>query len=69
MSYEAVMERVKDVPEEYLDEVSDMIEYVIYRHGNSKNNIKKGNLSEFFGTMKFDRDPLEIQRQLRNEWN
>jgi hypothetical protein len=69
MSYEAVMERVKDVPEEYLDEVSDMIEYVIYRYGNSKKNIQKGNLSKYWGTLNFDGDPLEIQRRLRDEWD
>ena len=69
MSYEAVMERVKEVPEEYLDEVTDMIDFVIYRHGHNRKKIEKGNLAQFFGTMKFDGDPLEIQRQLRNEWN
>ena len=46
-----------------------MIDFVIYRHGHKRKKIEKGNLAQFFGTMKFDGDPLEIQRQLRNEWN
>lgn len=26
-------------------------------------------LREFVGSIKIDRDPLEIQKELRNEWN
>lgn len=32
MSYEAVMSQVKDAPEECLDEISQIIGYVVYRY-------------------------------------
>ena len=32
MSYEAVLEQVKTVPEIYLDEISNYINYVLYRY-------------------------------------
>lgn len=69
MSYEAVLKQVKSVPEACLDEISNYIDYVIYRYEKQETEKKKGNLSEFFGTMKIDGDPLEIQKEMRNEWN
>ncbi len=32
MSYEALLEQIKAVPEECLDEISDFIDFVVYRH-------------------------------------
>ena len=32
MSYEAVLEQIKAVPEECLDEISDFIDFVVSRH-------------------------------------
>ncbi|MBR0032980.1 MAG: hypothetical protein IJP61_11960 [Treponema sp.] len=70
MSYETVLEQVRSVPEEYLDEVSDMIGYILYRHEKqTERQQKKSGLAEFFGSMQIDIDPLDIQREMRNEWN
>ena len=32
MSYETILEQIKTVPEECLDEISDFIDFVVYRH-------------------------------------
>lgn len=32
MSYEAVLEQIKAAPEECLDEISDFIDFVVYRY-------------------------------------
>lgn len=69
MSYEAVLAQVRSVPEEYLDEISNIISYVMYKHEKEEKSVKKGNLSAFFGALEIRGDPLEIQREMRNEWN
>lgn len=71
MSYETVMEQVKEVPEECLGEVSDFIGYVVYRYKTEslkKTDEKKGGLSKFFGIMDLG-DGLEIQKEMRDEWS
>lgn len=37
MSYEAVLEKVKSVPEEYLDEISVLIDSVVEHHKKENN--------------------------------
>lgn len=66
MNYDAVIEQVKSVPEEYLDDISRYINNVVNMH-SCKN--KKSGLREFYGALHIDGDPLEIQKQMRNEWD
>ena len=66
MSYDAVVEQVRSVPEEYLDEISQYIsDLMSIREVRGKNN--RG-LRDFYGIMHLG-DGLEIQKQMRNEWN
>ena len=66
MNREEVIEQIKSVPEEYLDEISQYIsDLMSIREARGKNN--RG-LREFYGTMNLG-DGLEIQKQMRNEWN
>lgn len=73
MSYETVVEQVKEVPEECLDKISDFIGYIMYRY--KTDNLKKsseeknGGLAEFFGAIPIKEDPLKIQKEMRSEWN
>ena len=39
------------------------------KHNEKPDSAKKENLSEFFGTLKIDGDPLAIQKEMRDEWN
>ncbi|QTQ13058.1 hypothetical protein HRQ91_00525 [Treponema parvum] len=38
MNYEAVLEQLRSVPVEYLDEISDIISYVMYKHEKEEKN-------------------------------
>ena len=69
MSYEAVMEQIKLVPEEYLGEVSELIRFVLYRHQNARTeNNDNGSLGKFFDRMNLG-DGLAIQKEIRGEWD
>ena len=70
MSYEAVLEQVKTDPEACLDEISNYIEYVVYRYTKQEQQKPKpkGNLSKYFGLMDLG-DGLAIQKEMRDEWN
>lgn len=39
------------------------------KHNEKPDYTKKGNLAEFFGSLKIDGDPLAIQKEMRGEWN
>ncbi len=41
MSYETVMEKVKTVPESCLDEISEFIDYIIFRYNKKYSNQSK----------------------------
>mgnify|MGYP006873012928 FL=1 len=70
MSYEAVLTQVRSVPEACLDEISNYIDYVVYRYEKQAQTTpkQKGNLSKYFGIMDLG-DGLEIQKEMRDEWN
>lgn len=68
MSYEAVMEQVKLVPEQYLGELSVMIQSLLCRHeGDLQQSVGSG-LEEYFGALDLG-DGLAVQREMRDEWN
>jgi len=65
MSYDAVVEQVRSVPEEYLDDISRYIKNLM----SGKRKKKSPGLREFYGALKIEGDPLEIQKQMRSEWD
>jgi len=68
MSYVSIEKQIQSVPEEYLDEVSMYIDYVLFKAGKKKEKAAQ-NTSAFFGCIKRPMDGMEIQRSMRNEWN
>ncbi|MBO7485944.1 MAG: hypothetical protein J6T84_07760 [Spirochaetaceae bacterium] len=72
MSYEALEKNYETLtPEQQL-----IVYNLVISLGklNAKQNEKldsgkKENLSEFFGALKIDGDPLTIQKEMRDEWN
>ena len=68
VSYTTIKDRIQAVPEEYLDEVADYIDYVLYKVSRRKADITN-DTSRFFGCLAKPVDGLEIQRSLRNEWD
>ncbi len=69
MSYDSMVEQIKAVPQEYLEEIENYIQFVLYRYTLSVKSNKDKNLSKYFGTVNFQKDGLSIQKEMRNEWN
>ena len=68
MSYVSIQDRIRAVPEEYLDEVSEYIDYVLFKVSKKKKEASEGT-SRYFGAIRKPIDGMEIQRSMRNEWD
>ena len=69
MSYETMVEQIKLVPQECLEEIENYIQFVLYRNTLSVKSNTNKNLSKYVGTVNFPKDGLFIQNAMRNEWN
>ncbi len=71
VGYNDVIEQVKRMPQECLSNIDRYIAFQIYCVNQTEKTKKKQSpgLREFVGSIKIDRDPLEIPKELRNEWN
>ena len=68
MSYVTIKKQIQSVPEEYLDEVSEYIDYILFKVSKKKKEVSD-NTSSYFGCLKRPIDGMEVQRSMRNEWN
>mgnify|MGYP003552350535 FL=1 len=69
MSYDSMVEQIKSVPQECLEEIENYIQYILYRHSIASTTTKNKDLSKYFGSVNFRKDGLSIQKEIRNEWN
>ena len=69
MSYETMIEQIKNVPQECLADIENYIQFVLYRYNQKFKTENKTNLSKYFGSVSFNKDGLSIQKEMRNEWN
>ena len=60
MSYASLEKKLKLIPEAYLDEVSDYIEFLLFKINAQEENDAKTDLSEFFGSVRIKEDGLDI---------
>ena len=69
VGYNDVIEQVKRMPQECLSNIYRYIAFQIYCVNQTEKQKKKQSpgLREFVGSIKIDRDPLEIHKELRNE--
>lgn len=67
MSYATIEEQLRSLPEEYLDEISSYIEFIVFKHQLKEE--KKQDLSEYFGSVTTLSDGMDVQRSLRDEWD
>lgn len=69
---EEIYELVKVMPEEEVSKVLDFVKS-LQQKSNSESSRKRKPLSDYLGLLKdsptFKGDPVEIQRQLRDEWD
>lgn len=68
MSYATIEKQIKAVPAEYLDEISEYIDYILFK-ANNKKTMKANDSVTYFGCLKKSVDGLSIQRDMRDEWN
>ena len=66
MSYSTVEKQIHSVPEEYMDEVADFLDYLMYK---IKRKEDKQHTSSFFGSITRPIDGLSVQRSTRDEWD
>ena len=69
MSYDTLERQIRLLPEDCLEDVSQYIEFVIYRMQLRKEKNQTCDMSSYFGILKKMPDGLEMQRGLRNEWD
>ena len=79
MTYTKLEEKLRALPEECLEEVSQYVEFVLFKYEkekkneNSKNENSKNENSKntytFFGSIKSLPDGMDLQRRVRDEWN
>ena len=71
VGYNDVIDQVKIAPKECLSNIYRYIAFQLYCTQQFEKQKKKQSpgLREFVGSIKIDRDPLEIQKEMRNEWN
>ena len=67
MSYATIEEQLRSLPEEYLDEISSYIEFIVFKHQLKEE--KKQDQSEYFGSVTTLSDGMDVQRSLRDEWD
>ena len=68
MSYQAVEQMLRSVPEEDLDEIAAYIESVRRRFEQNRLRNNSGDAASYFGSLKSLGDGLSIQRKMRDEW-
>lgn len=69
MSYDTMVEQIKAVPQEYLADIENYIQFILYRYNQTLNAKTATNFSKYFGSVRFNKDAREIQKEMRNEWN
>ena len=69
MSYTVLEDQIRALPEEYLEEVSHYIEYILFREQQLKAEPASRPLQDYFGSLKNLPDGLTTQRSMRSEWN
>ncbi len=67
MTYTALEKKIRNLPEDCLEEVSHYVEYLLYRQETGKR--KETNLNGYFGSMENLPDGLGLQRKCRDEWD
>ena len=68
MAIEMLVEQIRTMPQECLIEVQNYVNYVLYRYNQTSEKKENSNLSKHFGSVKFHRDAMEIQKEMRDEW-
>ncbi|MCQ2595843.1 MAG: DUF2281 domain-containing protein [Treponemataceae bacterium] len=64
MSYDVMIEQIKSMPQECLADLENYIEYIMYKYNLPSQNNSKNDKSQYFGSVKFNKDALELQKEM-----
>ena len=67
--YETFFEQIKTVPQEYLADIENYVQYILYRYKQNVEQHSQQDLSKYFGSIKIQHDALTMQKEMRDEWN
>lgn len=67
MSYAIAAQKLRELPEESLDELIEYIDFLQFRGKKAAERTSGSGFSRFFGTVKTLDDGMEIQRRMRDE--
>ena len=59
--YETLFEQIKTVPQEYLADIENYVQYILYRYKQNVEKHSQQDLSKYFGSIKI--------KEMRDEWN
>ena len=68
-TYAAIENKLRNIPEEYLSEISEYLDFLIFRDNRDREPAADRNVRQFFGSVRSLGDGLEMQRQMRDAWN
>ena len=68
MSYTVLEKQLQSLPEEYYEEVSQFVEYLLFRQEKERKNNDHSESEKFFGSIKDLPDGMMVQEAMRNEW-
>ena len=68
MSYTVLEKQLQSLPEEYYEEVSQFVEYLLFRQEKGRKKNDQSESEKFFGSIKDLPDGMMVQEAMRNEW-
>ncbi|MBQ1311232.1 MAG: DUF2281 domain-containing protein [Blautia sp.] len=66
MSYATIEKQIRSLPEECLDEVSNYIDFLLFKMQMNKDDSVIQDNSKYFGVLKSIPDGLDLQRSMRD---
>ena len=69
MSYEAMVEQIKTLPQECMVDIENYIQFILYRYNLNCRTEKNKKLSKYFGSVNFNKDSLALQQEMIDEWS
>ena len=67
MSYAMLEKQLQALPEECYEEVSQYVDYLMFRQKNAKRKNESSEIRSFFGSIKDLPDGMKVQGVMRNE--
>ena len=68
MSFTMLEKQLRSLPEEYYEEISQYVEYLMFRQEKREKTNPSPVADNYFGSLKSLPDGMDLQRSVRDEW-